>query len=57
MLPNMMEHMDLKCMHPHIRVEGHLHENMVSERGDVLRECLDALSLDKDLRTKWMKCL
>ncbi len=38
----------------HIRVEGHLHENMVSERGDVLRECLDALSLDKDLRTKWM---
>jgi hypothetical protein len=38
----------------HIQVEGHLHENMVSERGDVLRECLDALSLDKDLRTKWM---
>lgn len=38
----------------HIRVEDHLHENMVYERGDVLRECLEALSLDKDLRTKWM---
>jgi hypothetical protein len=31
--------------------------NMVSERSDVLWESLDALSLDKDLRTKWMNLI
>ena len=42
----------------HTQVEGHLHENMrVFERGDVLRKCLDGLSLDSDLRTKWMNLI
>ena len=41
----------------HTQVEGHLHKNIVFERGDVLRKCLDGLSLDSDLRTKWMNLI
>ena len=41
----------------HTQVEGHLHENIVFERGDVLLKCLDGLSLDSDLRTKWMNLI
>ena len=41
----------------HTQVEGHLHENIVFERGDVLRKYLDGLSLDIDLRTKWMNLI